>query len=87
LDWEVGEIISHGSPVRLAYQPPDSSTFLSQQTSHQHPANNTHLSEQTSTSQWNRKHEDGRAEHGQQLGCLLAGAAALARSAATSLPS
>jgi hypothetical protein len=34
----------------LAYQPPASNTFLSQQTSHQQPANNTFLSEQTSTS-------------------------------------
>jgi hypothetical protein len=37
-------------PVRLAYQPPASSTFLSEQTSQQQPANNTFLSEQTSTS-------------------------------------
>jgi hypothetical protein len=37
-------------PVRLTYQPPDSSTFLSQQTSHQQPANSNLLSEQTSTS-------------------------------------
>jgi hypothetical protein len=37
-------------PVRLAYQPPASSTFLSQQTSHQQPASTTLLSEQTSTS-------------------------------------
>jgi hypothetical protein len=37
-------------PVRLAYQPPTSSTFLSEQTSHQQPASNTLLSEQTSTS-------------------------------------
>jgi hypothetical protein len=36
--------------VRLAYQPPASSTFLSEQTSHQQPANSTFLSEQTSTS-------------------------------------
>jgi hypothetical protein len=36
--------------VRLAYQPPASSTFLSQQTSHQQPASSTFLSEQTSTS-------------------------------------
>jgi hypothetical protein len=34
----------------LTYQPPASSTFLSQQTSHQHPVNSTFLSEQTSTS-------------------------------------
>jgi hypothetical protein len=37
-------------PVRLAYQPPASNTFLSQQTSHQQPASSTFLSEQTSTS-------------------------------------
>jgi hypothetical protein len=36
-------------PVRLAYQPPASSTFLSQQTSYQQPASSTLLSEQTST--------------------------------------
>jgi hypothetical protein len=42
----------HGDlrPVRLAYQPPASSTFLSEQTSHQQPASSTLLSEQTSTS-------------------------------------
>jgi hypothetical protein len=34
----------------LAYQPPASSTFLSQQTIHQQPASSTLLSEQTSTS-------------------------------------
>jgi hypothetical protein len=37
-------------PVRLAYQPPASSTFLSEQTSHQQPASSTFLSEQTGTS-------------------------------------
>jgi hypothetical protein len=37
-------------PVRLAYQPPASSTFLSEQTSHQQPASSTLLSEQISTS-------------------------------------
>jgi hypothetical protein len=31
--------------VRLAYQPPASSTFLSEQTSHQQPASSTFLSE------------------------------------------
>jgi hypothetical protein len=36
--------------VRLAYQPPASSTFLSEETSHQQSANSTFLSEQTSTS-------------------------------------
>jgi hypothetical protein len=34
----------------LAYQPPASSTFLSQQTSHQQLASNTFLSEQISIS-------------------------------------
>jgi hypothetical protein len=34
--------------VRLAYQPPANSTFLSEQISHQQPANSTFLSEQTS---------------------------------------
>jgi hypothetical protein len=37
-------------PIRLAYQPPASSTFLSEQTSHQQSANNTFLSQQISTS-------------------------------------
>jgi hypothetical protein len=37
-------------PVRLAYQPPANSTFLSEQTSHQQPVSSTFLSEQTSTS-------------------------------------
>jgi hypothetical protein len=37
-------------PVRLAYQPPASSTFLSEQTSHQQPASSTFLSQQISTS-------------------------------------
>jgi hypothetical protein len=37
-------------PVRLAYQPPASSTFLSEQTSHKQSTSNTFLSEQISTS-------------------------------------
>jgi hypothetical protein len=37
-------------PVRSAYQPPASSTFLSEQTNHQQPASITFISEQTSTS-------------------------------------
>jgi hypothetical protein len=37
-------------PVRLAYQPPASSIFLSEQTSHQQSASSTFLSEQISTS-------------------------------------
>jgi hypothetical protein len=36
--------------VRSAYQPPASSTFLSEQTSHQQSVNSTFLSEQISTS-------------------------------------
>jgi hypothetical protein len=43
----------HVRSVRLAYQPPASSTFISQQTNHQQPANSTFLSKQTSTSQTN----------------------------------
>jgi hypothetical protein len=39
----------HRQPVRLAYQPPASNTFLSEQTSHQQPANNTFLSAKIST--------------------------------------
>jgi hypothetical protein len=39
-----------GGYVRLAYQPPASSTFLSEQTSHHQPANSIFLSEQTSIS-------------------------------------
>jgi hypothetical protein len=37
--------------VRLAYQPPASSTFISEQTSHQQPASSTFISEQTSHQQ------------------------------------
>jgi hypothetical protein len=37
-------------PIHLAYQPPASITFLSEQTNHQQPANSTFLSEQISTS-------------------------------------
>jgi hypothetical protein len=37
-------------PVRLTYQPPANSTFISEQISHQQPASSTSLSEQTSTS-------------------------------------
>jgi hypothetical protein len=36
-------------PVRLAYQPAASSTFLLEQTSHQQPASSTFLSEQINT--------------------------------------
>jgi hypothetical protein len=47
----VGEVKLFGfafeslEPVRLAYQPPANSIFLSQQTSHQQPASSTFLSE------------------------------------------
>jgi hypothetical protein len=40
----------HYQPVRSAYQPPASSAFLSEETSHTQPASSTFLSEQTSTS-------------------------------------
>jgi hypothetical protein len=40
----------HKHHVRLAYHPPASSTFLSEQTSHQQSASSTFLSEQISTS-------------------------------------
>jgi hypothetical protein len=43
-------MLSDFCPVRLAYQPPASSTFFSEQTSHQQPASSTFLSEQISTS-------------------------------------
>jgi hypothetical protein len=44
-------MIFNSHPVRLSYQPPANSTFLSEQTSHQQPANSTFLPEQISTSQ------------------------------------
>jgi hypothetical protein len=50
----------HKQPVRLAYQPPASSTFLSEQTSHQQSANNTFLSEQISTSHQPPAKQTGR---------------------------
>jgi hypothetical protein len=46
----LGKKIFVSRPVRLAYQPPASSTFLSQQTNHQQPASSIFLSEQTSIS-------------------------------------
>jgi hypothetical protein len=54
-DYKSPDITFFGPPnlkclVRLAYQPPVSSTFLSEQTSHSQPANNTFPSEQISTS-------------------------------------
>jgi hypothetical protein len=48
------------SPVRLAYQPPASGTFLSEQTIHQQSANSTFLSEQTSIS---HRPNEGRARY------------------------
>jgi hypothetical protein len=50
-------------PVRLAYQPPVSSTFLSEQTSHQQPANNIFLSEQISTSHQHQPNEQADGPH------------------------
>jgi hypothetical protein len=51
---EYGSTLSYrfasSRPVRLAYQPTASSTFLSEQTSRHQPASSTFLSEQTSTS-------------------------------------
>jgi hypothetical protein len=44
-----GQLPPHLNPVRLAYQPPVRSTFLSEQTSHQQSASSTFLSEQIST--------------------------------------
>jgi hypothetical protein len=49
-------------PVRLAYQPPANSTFLSEQTSHQQPASSTFISEQISTS-----HQPPAKRTGQKL--------------------
>jgi hypothetical protein len=42
-------IKKRSQPVGSAYQPPVSSIFLSEQTSHQQPASSTPLSEQIST--------------------------------------
>jgi hypothetical protein len=50
IKWPVFKHFPDTRPVRLAYQPPASSTFLSEQTSHQQPASSTLLSEQTSIS-------------------------------------
>jgi hypothetical protein len=43
--------------VRLAYQPPTSNIFLSEQTNHQQPARSTFLSEQISTSHQHQPNE------------------------------
>jgi hypothetical protein len=43
----VGENYPVRRPVRLPYQPPASSTFLLEQTSHQQPASSTFLSEKS----------------------------------------
>jgi hypothetical protein len=48
--WHIGKKIFVSRPVRLTYQPPASSTFLSQQTNHQQSASSIFLSEQTSIS-------------------------------------
>jgi hypothetical protein len=49
-DGEIGwlrrrEVLDRCKHVRLAYQPPANTTFLSQQTSHQQSASSTFLSE------------------------------------------
>jgi hypothetical protein len=46
-------------PVRLAYQPPASSTFLSEQTSHQQPDSSIFLSQQISISHQHQPNEQG----------------------------
>jgi hypothetical protein len=56
-------------PVRLAYQPPASSTFLSEQTSHQQPANSTFPSQQISTS--HRHKEQDPSAHTSDLVILV----------------
>jgi hypothetical protein len=50
-------------PVRLAYQPPASSTFLSEETNHQQSASTTFLSEQTSTSHQPPNEQAGSFKH------------------------
>jgi hypothetical protein len=45
-------------PVRLVYQLPANSTFLSEQTSHQQPVSRTFLAEQISTSHQPNEHGD-----------------------------
>jgi hypothetical protein len=57
------EFSAGNQPVRLAYQPPASSTFLSEQTSHQQPASSTFLSEQTSTSHQPNEEADSDEEY------------------------
>jgi hypothetical protein len=44
------KIINYCRSVRLAYQPPANSIFLSEQTTHQQSGSRTFLSEQISTS-------------------------------------
>jgi hypothetical protein len=50
LDKILMHLIIYYQRVRSTYQPPASSTFLSEQTNHQRPASSTLLSEETSTS-------------------------------------
>jgi hypothetical protein len=50
-------------PVRSAYQPPASSTFLPEQTRHQQPASSTLLSKQTSTSHQSPANRTGWKNH------------------------
>jgi hypothetical protein len=48
-------------PVRLAYQPPANSTFLSEQTSHQQPASCTFLSNKSAPATSNQPNEQAAA--------------------------
>jgi hypothetical protein len=58
----INSIFSNIRPVRLAYQPPASGTFLSEQISHQQPANSTFFQNKPApaTSQPNRLIESAR---------------------------
>jgi hypothetical protein len=57
-------------PIRLAYQPPANSTFLSEQTSHQQSASSTFLSEQTSTSHQHQPNEHAVWLHSSTMGSM-----------------
>jgi hypothetical protein len=59
----------HGISVRLAYQPPTSSIFLSQQINHQQLVSNTFFLEQINTSNQQRTKRTGRISYSEQLCC------------------
>jgi hypothetical protein len=50
-------------PVRLAYQPPASSTFLSEQTSHHQPSNSTFLSHKSAPAIGHQPNEQAAIVH------------------------